>query len=296
MFKMSDVKVLEVITAQNTGDKVDYGIKLIQAETQWAETKGAGINVAILDTGIDYNHPDLKDRVKGGVNFTTNDPNDYMDRQGHGTHCAGIVAASHNNMGVVGVAPEVNLYALKVLGDDGTGILDWTVKAIDWCINNNIHVISMSLGSNSTHPAAHEAIKRAYAKGIIMIAAAGNDGNGVGDTVDFPARYPEVIAVAAVDPKEVLGGFSSTGFDVEVSAAGVDVLSTYLNNSYARLSGTSMACPHISGAVAILLAKGLNRYNRLLTPDEIRLLLQMYSDDLGLKGKDEKFGFGVFTF
>lgn len=296
MFMMTNVKILEVISPQNVGETIDYGVKLIQAEREWKETKGAGINVAILDTGIDYNHPDLRDRVKGGYNFTTSDRSDYMDRQGHGTHCAGVVAASQNNIGVVGVAPEVNIYALKVLGDDGAGSLNWMIEAIDWCINNNIHVMSMSLGSNGTHPAVHEAIKRAHDKGIIMVAAAGNDGNGMGDTVDFPARYPEVIAVGAVDTSENLGSFSSTGADVEISAPGVDVLSTYLNGSYARLSGTSMACPHISGAVAILLAKGLNRYGKLLTPSEVKFLLQMHAEDMGSKGKDDKFGFGIFSF
>lgn len=296
MLKMTNVEILEVVSIQNVGQTVDYGVKLIQAEKEWKETMGAGINVAIMDTGIDFNHPDLKDRVKGGINLTTSNRADYMDRQGHGTHCAGVVAASHNNLGVVGVAPEVNLYAVKVLADSGQGALEWMIAGIDWCIANNIHVISMSLGSNGTHPAVHEAIKRAYAKGIILVAAAGNDGTGSGDTVDFPARYPEVIAVGAVDPREAHGSFSSTGADVEISAAGVEVLSTYLRNGYARLSGTSMACPHISGAVALLLAKGQKRFGRLLSPQEVRLLLQMYSEDLGYNGKDETFGYGVFSF
>lgn len=294
--RMSSVSVLEVFDTISSSEIIDYGVKLIEAEKQWKETKGSGINVAILDTGIDYNHIDLKDRVKGGINFTTPDKNDYMDRQGHGTHCAGIVAASINNYGIIGVAPEANLYAVKVLNDQGMGSLNWMIKGIEWCIENNIHVISMSLGSNVPNSSLHNVIKKAYKKGIIMIAAAGNDANGMVDTVDYPAKYPEVIAVAAIDPNEQLGKFSSRGTDVEVAAAGVEVISTYLNNSYAKLSGTSMACPHIAGAVAILLAKGLNRYNRLLKPEEIRFLLQMCSIDLGAKGKDNGYGFGLFSF
>lgn len=293
---MSDFTILETYKNLKNKDYMDYGIKMIEASKEWNETKGKEINIAILDTGIDFNHPDLKERVKGGYNFTTSNSLDFMDRQGHGTHCAGIAAASLNKTGVVGVAPESNLYALKVLSDDGKGSLDWIIKAIDWCINNNIHIISMSLGSNQSHHLVHQAIKRAYQKGIVMIAAAGNDGNGKSDTVDFPARYPEVIAVSAVDVKENLGSFSSTGLDVEIASSGVDVLSTYLNSGYAKLSGTSMACPHISGAVALLQSKSLIRYNRYLKPEEVRLLLQMYSEDLGVKGKDEKFGFGLFSF
>lgn len=294
---MSDFHVLEVFNTLNKNDEIiDYGVKAIGAQNEWNETKGRGIRVAVLDTGIDYNHPDLKDRVKGGINFTTNNPNDYMDRQGHGTHCAGIIAASINGLGVVGVAPEVDLYAVKVLGDNGSGSLDWTIQALDWCIANHINVVSMSLGSNGSYQQVHDAIKRAYNNGIILIAAAGNDGNGYGDTIDYPARYPEVIAVAAIDINENQGSFSSTGYDVEVASAGVDVLSAYPNNSYARLSGTSMACPHISGAAALLLAKSHIRYSRLLNPEEIRLLLQMNSKDRGIAGRDDKFGFGVFTF
>lgn len=286
-------KVASTDLAQN--GSVNYGIKMIGAQSEWKETKGKGIKVAILDTGIDFNHPDIRDNVKGGINLTTNNSNDYMDRQGHGTHCAGIVAATLNGSNVVGVAPEAELYAVKVLSDKGEGSLEWIVKGIEWCINNKIHVVSMSLGSKEGHPMMQEVIRRAHNNGIVIVAAAGNDGKG-NNTVEYPASYSETIAVAAVDLSKGRGSFSSTGGEVDVASAGVDILSTYPNNKYARLSGTSMACPHIAGAVALLQSKALIRYGRLLTPNEVRLLLEMYAEDVGLYGKDDEYGFGVFSF
>jgi subtilisin family serine protease len=220
-----------------------------------------------------------------------------MDRNWHGTHCAGVIAASSNNLGIIGVAPEADLYAVKILSDTGSGKLDWMIKAIDWCVDNNINVMSMSLGSNQDSDSMKNAILKAYNKGIIIICAAGNDSKGDNvDTVDYPAKYKETISVAAIDPDFDIGSFSSRGSEVEVSAAGVDVFSTYPNGKYAKLSGTSMATPHIAGAVAIIQAKALNRYNRYLTTEEVRLILQMNSKDLGVKGKDNSFGYGVFSF
>lgn len=306
--KMSDVKIKgifdflngDILSSKSTiefSDTVGYGVKMIHAQKEWKETKGAGINIAILDTGIDFNHQDLKDRVKGGINFTSNDKNDYMDRKGHGTHCAGIIAASLNNEGIVGVAPEANLFAVKILGDDGAGSLDWIIKGIEWCINNDIHIISMSLGTNYHHDSLYAAIKKAYDKNIIMVAAAGNDGDGgKTQTIDYPGFYEEVIAVSAVDSNEIIGGFSSTGSNVMISAAGVDVISTYPGNQYAKLSGTSMACPHISGAIALMLAKSKIRLGRMLTNQEVLLMIKMLADDSKGKGKNDSYGFGIFTF
>lgn len=295
--KLKNFKLIEVASSNTTRDTIQYGVRMIGAQSQWKETKGANIKIAVVDTGIDFNHPDLKDRIKGGVNFTTNNLNDYMDINGHGTHCAGVIAASINKTGIVGVAPEADLYAVKVLSDSGNGSIDWIIKGIDWCIANGIHIMSMSLGTNQDSQAMRDAFVRAHQKGIIMICAAGNDSQGDSvDTVDFPARYTETISVAAIDARQGIGSFSSRGSEVEVSAAGVDVFSTYPNRKYAKLSGTSMATPHIAGAVALIQSKAMRRYGRYLTTEEVRLLLQMNSKDLGVNGKDNSFGYGAFSF
>lgn len=273
---------------------IDYGIKMLDVISQWQDTKGEGINVAVLDTGIDYNHYDLVNRVKGGFNFTTANPGDYIDRNGHGTFCAGIIGATDNEKGTIGVAPEANIYAVKVLNDQGKGDLNWLADGIEWSIANNIHIISMSLGFQSDFIRIKEAVQKAYKAGIIMVAAAGNDASRT--QVDFPARYPEVIGVTAIDANQKLGSFCTTGTDIEFSAPGVDVISTYLNNQFAVMSGTSMATPHISGAIALLQAKAKKIYNRFLTFEEIRLILDMNTKDLGIKGKDIQYGYGVFKF
>ncbi|MDF2534297.1 MAG: in Carlsberg [Bacillales bacterium] len=302
-FKVSGFKVLEIIEAEgflktastNAIDNVEYGVRLIGAQKEWEKTKGAGIKVAVLDTGIDYNHQDLKDRFKGGVNFTTSDINDYMDRQGHGTHCAGVIGASINYLGIVGVAPEVELYAVKVLSDSGQGTLEWIIQGLEWCIENGIHVVSMSLGAPGFIPSLYNAIKKAYDAGIVLVAAAGNEGAGQ-DTVGYPASFDEVISVAAVDSIEHKGSFSSTSVEVDVSAAGVDVVSTFPNGKYARLSGTSMACPHIAGAVALIQADSLQKTGKMMKPHDVLSFLAANSKDEGISGRDNEFGYGLFSF
>lgn len=253
----------------------DIPIMLVAQTTPWGVerigaplvhstgNKGAGINVAILDTGIDKNHPDLS--YVWGYDFSgANDP-DPQDCDGHGTHVAGTVAALDNDIGVIGVAPEANLYILKIFTDEGTGSYSDAVEAIEWCIGtyydeipgNEIQVISMSWGSKVEYgdPGIEPWINQAYNLGIVLVGAAGNEGNfpGRGDNVIYPARYENVIAVAATDESDSRAKWSSTGPAVELSAPGVNILSTYLDGQYAYASGTSMACPHVSGTVALLL-------------------------------------------
>lgn len=272
----------------------DFGIKLLNATSKWSKTKGEGINVAILDSGIDCTHEDLRERVKGGINFTTENKNDYMDRLGHGTFCAGIIAASENRKGIIGVAPLVNIYSVKVLNDRGEGKPSWIQQGIEWCIENNIDIINMSLGYVQEHEGIKQAIKNAHKNKIIMVAAVGNNNNEV--EVEFPARYPEVIGVTAIDISEHLGDFCTTGTNVDYSAAGVNVLSTSLRNTYARASGTSFAAPHITGAIALIQSESIKVLGQKLSLYEVKTMMDMQVEDLGGLGKDNQYGYGLFHF
>jgi subtilisin len=267
-------------------ETVPVGINQIKAPLAWDATRGKGVKVAVLDTGIDFNHPDLAPNYKGGVSFVPDETNP-MDYNRHGSHCAGIIAAALNGLGVVGVAPAAYLYAVKVMSRSGSGNWSWLIAGLDWCTKNGIHVASMSLGG--TAPSAVQTMcDLAFSRGVLLVAAAGNSGG----PVDHPARYAGVIAVSAIDAANQLASFSCRGPEVELCAPGVDVLSTVPGGGYARLSGTSMACPHVSGAAA--LAWSTHRFPPpgLALNVAIRRLLATTADNLGNPGRDNNFGFG----
>lgn len=268
---------------------IPYGVKMIGAELEWSETQGHGVKVAVLDTGRPT-HPDI--RVVQAVDFTGTGVTDW---NGHATHVCGTIAADGK---ILGVAPKCDLYTLKVINDNGIGSYEWTTDAIWWCIHNNIDVINMSLGGcEPMNDDLHLALKTAKAKGIILVAAAGNTGNlpsGL-SSVTYPAAYPECIATAAVDIEKQWPIFSSTGMEVDLAAAGVEIHSTHLAGQYVKLSGTSMACPHIAGAAALIIAKARIR-KKPIDADKIYYAMQIYAEDLGSEGRDDLFGFGVFSF
>ncbi|HEY0592212.1 MAG TPA: S8 family serine peptidase, partial [Thermoanaerobaculia bacterium] len=216
--------------ARSATQSVPYGIDLIRARTLWQYGRGAGIKVGVIDTGIDYNHPDLKSIYKGGKDFINNDA-DPMDDHGHGTHVAGTIAAANNQIGVVGVAPEIDLYALKVLApkDDGSaqGSVTAIVAAIDFAIENKINVLNLSLGSDEQSITEKEAFARAWDAGILSIAASGNGYDDLKrDFIGFPAAYPNVVAVGAIDKDEGIASFSQRGAELALVAPGISVLSS----------------------------------------------------------------------
>lgn len=283
-------EVLEV-EALAPAQKIDWGVSLVQAPQLWSMTRGEGIKIAVLDTGVDFNHPDLKENIVKGKNFTTTNAADFMDRQGHGSHCAGIIAGTDNNFGVVGVAPKSQLYIGKVLGDNGSGSLQAIVNGIDWAISEKVDVISMSLGCSADPGTAfHDAFKRARAAGIVIVAASGNENT----TCGWPAAYEECIAVAAVDQTFGRAGFSNFGQEVDVAAPGVDILSTYMNGQYAKLSGTSMATPMVSGVVALIQAF-TRKMGLAATPDKVVQMITERSIDMGQTGDDDMFGNGLIN-
>lgn len=241
---------------------IPQGVQMINAPKQWAiGHSGQDIIVAVIDTGVDYNHPDLKGQIIGGKDFTGK--GDYLDGNGHGTHVSGTIAAANNNSGIVGVAPKAKILALKALGDDGSGNMEDVIAAIRYATAQKVQIISMSLGGPHSEE-LHNAVKEAAAAGIIICAAAGNEGDGNPDTeeMSYPGAYHEVIEVGAIDYNGNLAYFSNTNHEVDILAPGVDVLSTYLNGQYAKLDGTSMATPHMSGAVALLMAKSATNYTK----------------------------------
>lgn len=283
----------EVLNVQSTtaGQIIDWGVSLVQAPQLWQVTKGEGVKVLVLDTGIDPRHPDLMPNFKMGYNFTTGNANDYIDRQGHGSHCCGIIAAADNGFGVIGVAPKAELYMGKVLGDNGQGGFDAIIKGIHWGIQEKVDIISMSLGcSVDPGPALHDAIKQAHAAGIIIVAASGNENTGCG----WPAAYDECIAVGAVDQALDRAFFSNFGKEVDVAAPGVDILSTYKDGQYAKLSGTSMATPMVAGVLALIVSF-CKKNGMKVTPDAALNMIAQRSVDLGQDGRDDMFGNGLIN-
>jgi subtilisin family serine protease len=232
--------------------------------------------VAIIDTGIDYNHSDLYANYAGGYDFVNSD-DDPMDDNGHGTHVAGIIAAEDNDEGVVGVAPEASLYALKVLDSDGSGYVSEVIFAIQWAsdpdgdgsANDRLDIINMSLGADRGNIFLKWACNLAYI---------------------YPAAYYSVIAVSATDSNDTLASFSSTGKQVELAAPGVSINSTLLGGGYGEKSGTSMASPHVAGVAALVWA---NPANSNWTNEEVRAQLQNTAEDLGAAGWDSKYGYGL---
>ncbi len=284
----NEIRIPDYIITQDAAvppTQIPYGVRMIGAPLEWPETRGEGIKVAVIDTG-QPEHPDIT--VAGAVDFSGSG---MLDRRGHATHCCGIIAA---NGKIMGVAPGAELYALKVFADSGGAVPGAISRALDWCVGTGIDIISMSLCGPSDDYDIQQAVKRCHAAGIVMVAAAGNYGRDYG--VMYPARYPEVIAVAAVNLEELPADFSAYGMELDLAAAGVDVWSTWLGGGYVQLSGTSMACPHIAGAAAILQAKAKRRLGRKLTPEEMRVALDLYAEDLGTPGRDERYGCGVFSF
>jgi subtilisin len=234
--------------------ELTWGVNRVHAPAAWDVTEGAGVKVAVIDTGIDLNHPDLMGKVDGGYSAIkhSESPNDYQDDNGHGTHVSGTIAALRDGKGVVGVAPKARLYAVKVLDADGSGNLSDVIDGIIWAAKNGMQVANMSLGAPVDSPAMHRAVQYATGMGTIIVAAAGNSGGDVG----FPGAYPEVITVAASDSNDKLASFSSRGPAVDFIAPGVDVVSDKLGGGFVSYSGTSMATPHVTGLAALSVSQG----------------------------------------
>jgi subtilisin len=289
---------IDAVHIAQTSETLEYGVNNIDAEVVWGGSQGAttvipgqggGVNVAVLDTGVDCSHEDLAGGCIYGANFAS--AGQPFDGHGHGTHVSGIIGGRANGVGTIGVAPESTIYAVKVLADNGSGALSWVAAGIDWAVANNIQVINMSLSASSGSIALSDAVAAAQAAGVLVVSAAGN--SGCCNTVGFPAKYAGSMAVGAVDVNDVIASFSSTGSEVDVVAPGVAVKSAVPTGScalcdptgYKLLNGTSMATPHVAGAGALLMSRGF-------TAAQAWYALTSTAHDLGAAGKDTTYGYG----
>ncbi|MEK7060554.1 MAG: S8 family serine peptidase [Patescibacteria group bacterium] len=343
---VTSVEVDDTVYAVDTELDNSWGVQHIQAgEVHATGNKGAkvdgGVKIGIIDSGVNYLHPDLNDNfdtLNFGYDFYYYDY-DPMDVYGHGTHVAGTACAEDNDigsvdpkLGVVGVAPECDLYSLRVLNDDGVGYWSDIIAAVQWSTGATLQiqnaftgewltvqgtkmdVINLSLGqSRNPGGIVKQAFDNAEADGVVIVAAAGNSGNpgGKGSNTIYPANFDSVIAVGATDSSDNRASFSSTGSAVELAAPGVNVYSTWnddtsyldpqpvcngsVDECYKYGSGTSMASPHVAGAAALVIAAGVPDYNGdgVANNRDVRAILDASATDLGAPGRDSQFGYGL---
>ncbi len=267
-----------------------WGVKAVGAgAVHDSGNKGGGIKVAILDTGIDTDHPDLSYDPYCSTSFV--DGEALEDGHGHGTHTAGTVAALDNDMGVVGMAPEVTLCIYKVLSNSGSGDYSDVIAALEQAVTDGVQITNNSYGSSGDPGAiVKAAFDNAYAAGVLHVGAAGNNGNaeGTGDNCIYPARWDSVVATAATTQNDTRASFSSTCPEVELAAPGYQIRSTVPGGGYGDKSGTSMASPHVAGTAALVLVAHPGWTN-----DEVRLQLRSTASDLGAAGRDALYGYGL---
>lgn len=269
-------------------EQYQWNLPVIRTEEGWDITKGNdNIVIAVVDTGVDLNHPDLKRRLTKGYNVLE-DNNFPDDNNGHGTHVAGIIASETNNReGVAGLTWYNKIMPIKAIGAEGYGTSFDIAKGIIWAVDHGADVINMSLGNYQSSSLLKEAVDYAYNQNVVLIAAAGNENTS---RPSYPASYPQVLSVAAIDYTGNRASFSNFGDYIDVSAPGDLIASTYFNQQYAALSGTSMASPHVAGLAGLLLS-----VNPDLTNREVMDIIESTAHDLGSPGKDFDFGSGLIN-
>ncbi len=262
-----------------------WGPQDIFAPLAWNITTGSpNVIVAIVDTGVDYTHPDIAPNYCGGGYDFINGDNDSVDDNGHGTHVAGIAAGVTNNgIGIAGISQSC-IMAEKVLNSAGSGSYSAVANGIIHAANNGAKVISMSLGGSFSSYTLQNAVNYAWNKGVLIVAAAGNENSG---KISYPAAYPNVMAISALDPGDGFAYYSNHGKKIELAAPGTDIYSTLMGGGYGYKTGTSMATPFVSGSAALVLSK-----NGTLTNSQVRKILDNSAVDLGASGRDPYFGYG----
>ncbi|MEF2248687.1 S8 family peptidase [Paenibacillus sp. IITD108] len=249
-----------------TSRSFSWGIKQVKAPQAWSTTIGQQIKIGVVDTGVDFAHPDLRHSLLHGVNLI-NRSRPPHDDNGHGTHIAGIIAASNRMHGMTGVAPGALLAPVKAFDQNGSAYVSDIIQAIEWCIHNRMNIINMSFGMRKRNKGLLNAVANAYQAGIIIVASSGNDGKL--RTVDYPARYTQTISVGATSKMRRIAPFSNRGASIDIYAPGDKIVSAWPQGKYNEMSGTSMATSHVSGAIALLLALKPG-----LTPYQIKMIMK----------------------
>lgn len=259
-----------------------WGVKKINLPNAWDDTKGeTSVSVAVLDMGVDINHPEFKGRIINPYDVLTGKKT--LIGKSHGTHVAGIIGAAMDNKGVVGVAPNVSILPVNLFQNSEVKVFN-LINGIHYAVDKGADIINLSLYTPYYSATIDSAIEYAHSKGVIVVGAVGNDGKAISA---YPAANEHVIAVSATNKNDSIATYSNRGNYVDISAPGTDILSTDIDGTYVTMSGTSMATPFVSGVAALILSK-----NPFLSPDEVENILLKSSKDLGAKGKDNSFGYG----
>ena len=300
MFNMDNIKIFNENDIKSFSSYFSYK-DLLNVYTLYDKgITGKNLVCSIIDTGCDFNHPMLKDKIIGGRNFTNEgrNENDFYDLNGHGTHVAGLVSSDPCGVFNGGIAPDSKLLICKALDRNGSGDFYEIINAINYSIDNNVNVINMSLGGPVDLPQLYQAVKRAHDKGIIICCASGNEAYGDGGHIDehcYPGAYQEVIEVGAINKNKIPSYFSNSNNMVDCVCYGEDILSTFLNNSYVSLSGTSQATPLVAGSVLLLKEWFMREFNRMPSSDEIYATLIKCSKSMNNYNK-KQVGFGYIDF
>jgi len=290
------LNTVEKASISDPDKKLQYGLNNVNAEKAWGISKGSNVVVAVIDTGIDLNHPDLKENITSGYT-TIKDISSPSDDNGHGTHVSGIIAAANNNIGGLGIAPKCKIMPIKVLTSKGVGNDSDISEGIIWAVDHGAKIISMSLGGSEKSNTLERAVQYAYNNDVLVVAAMGNNGDKI---KNYPAAYNNVIAVGASDINNKITSFSNFGNWITVSAPGLKIYSTLptykvelnkynnIGQNYGVLTGTSMSTPFVSGLAALIMSKNPN-----MKRADIRKVIEKSALDIESSGFDDTSGFGV---
>lgn len=260
----------------------------------WKQSRGENVKVAVIDTGVDFNHEDIKNNIISGKNFVNTDQ-EPMDVAGHGTHVSSTIAAEDNGHGIVGVANKSKIMPIKALGDNGSGNMQNLISAIMYAADAKVDFITMSLGSPTPSKAIENAINYATNKGCIIFCAAGNSGPNV--DIMYPAKYDNTISIGAIDKNLNRTNFTCSGDSLDFLAPGHEIIGCVPGNSYAMMSGTSMSNPYAVGLACLLLSynKSEKRYRLKTCDDYIEVFKTAVTDlaDSRYKGIKRYQGYGI---